>query len=179
LGAAPVRVWERSSQKVTSRRWCSASIAQCPRSRSASLAGLAWAKPRLVTAETVTVVHHPGWSWRSRVLRVTWEDLGGVREPEVVDADGLEGPEQRTVNPLMVRTRYNFLCASSRPALRAGACGGRPRAGNDPTVTGEPSHLRTRPAMADTGKGTSYAEYADQGRPPGHYNVGRVRRLGH
>jgi hypothetical protein len=34
-------------------------------------------------------------------LRVTWEDLGGVREPEVVDADGLEGPEQRTVNPLI------------------------------------------------------------------------------
>jgi hypothetical protein len=22
-------------------------------------------------------------------------------------------------------------------------------------------------------------QYADQGRPPGHYNVGRVRQLGH
>jgi hypothetical protein len=33
--------------------------------------------------------------------------------------------------------------------------------------------------MADTGKGTSYAGYADQGSPPGHYNVGRVRQLGH
>jgi hypothetical protein len=117
-----VRVWERSSQKVTSRRWCSASIAQCPRSRSASLAGLAWAKPRLVTAETVTVVHHPGWSWRSRVLRVTWEDLGGVREPEVVDADGLEGPEQRTVNPLIVPT-----VTTSSTLLKAGPAGGRLR----------------------------------------------------
>jgi hypothetical protein len=35
--------------------------------------------------------------------------------------------KRRTVNPLTVRTRYNFLYASSRPALRAAACGGRPR----------------------------------------------------
>jgi hypothetical protein len=27
----------------------------------------------------------------SRALRVTWDDLGGVREPEVVHGDGLEG----------------------------------------------------------------------------------------
>jgi hypothetical protein len=41
LGAAPVRSWVASSAKVVSRRWCSASIAQCPRSGSASRAGLA------------------------------------------------------------------------------------------------------------------------------------------
>jgi hypothetical protein len=35
--------------------------------------------------------------------------------------------EQRTVNPLTVPARYNFLYSSSRPALRAAACGGRPR----------------------------------------------------
>jgi hypothetical protein len=35
--------------------------------------------------------------------------------------------KQRTVNPLMVPARYNFLYSSSRPALRAAASGGRPR----------------------------------------------------
>jgi hypothetical protein len=43
--------------------------------------------------------------------------------------------EQRTVNPLIVPARYNFFYPSSRPALRAAACGGRPRAGGDATVT--------------------------------------------
>ena len=33
-------------------------------------------------------------------------------------------PKQRTVNPPIVPARYNFLHASSRPALRAAACGG-------------------------------------------------------
>jgi hypothetical protein len=50
-GPLPVRTLQASSAKVTSRTWCSgASIAQCPRSRSASLAGLAWAWLRLVIA---------------------------------------------------------------------------------------------------------------------------------
>jgi hypothetical protein len=49
-GPAPVRTWEASSQKVTSRRWCSASIAQCPRSRSARRAGMANRNGRLVIA---------------------------------------------------------------------------------------------------------------------------------
>jgi hypothetical protein len=35
--------------------------------------------------------------------------------------------KQRTVNPLIVPARYNFLYPSSRPALRAAASGGRPR----------------------------------------------------
>jgi hypothetical protein len=35
--------------------------------------------------------------------------------------------KQRTVNPPIVPARYNFLYASSRPALRAAAAGGRPR----------------------------------------------------
>jgi len=35
--------------------------------------------------------------------------------------------KRRTVNPLMVPARYNFLYSSSRPALRAAASGGRPR----------------------------------------------------
>jgi hypothetical protein len=36
-------------------------------------------------------------------------------------------PKQRTVNPPIAPIRYNFLYASSRPALRAAACDGRPR----------------------------------------------------
>jgi hypothetical protein len=58
----------------------------------------------------------------------------------------LERPfrKQRTVNPLMVPARYNFLCFSSRPALRAAACGGRPRAGSDTTVTREPASPSTQ-----------------------------------
>jgi hypothetical protein len=35
--------------------------------------------------------------------------------------------KQRTVNPPIAPTRYNFLYSSSRPALRAAAFGGRPR----------------------------------------------------
>src|SRR5829696_8404046 len=35
--------------------------------------------------------------------------------------------KQRTVNPPIAPARYNFLYPSSRPALRAAACGGRPR----------------------------------------------------
>jgi hypothetical protein len=38
--------------------------------------------------------------------------------------------KQRTVNPPIAPTRYNFLYSSSRPALRTAACGGRPRAGS-------------------------------------------------
>jgi hypothetical protein len=38
-GPLPLRTCEASSAKVTSRMWCSASIAQCPRSRSARPAG--------------------------------------------------------------------------------------------------------------------------------------------
>jgi hypothetical protein len=34
---------------------------------------------------------------------------------------------RRTANPMMVPARYNFLYSSSRPALRAAACGGHPR----------------------------------------------------
>jgi hypothetical protein len=40
---------------------------------------------------------------------------------------GQDAASSRTVNPLMVPARYNFLYSSSRPALRAAACGGRPR----------------------------------------------------
>jgi hypothetical protein len=49
-GAVPVRTWQASSAKVVSRRWCSASMPQCPRIQSARRAGLAWAAVRLVTA---------------------------------------------------------------------------------------------------------------------------------
>jgi hypothetical protein len=50
LGPAPLRTFKASSAKVVSRRWCSASIVQCPRSRSASRAGLANWNGRLVMA---------------------------------------------------------------------------------------------------------------------------------
>jgi hypothetical protein len=74
-----VRTWEASSQKVTSRSWCSISMAQCPRRWSARRAGPAWAKPRLVIAETVTVCHRRRRllacappTVRLRVTRMTW-----------------------------------------------------------------------------------------------------------
>jgi hypothetical protein len=43
MGPVPVRAWERSSPKVTSRTQCSwFSIFQCPRIHAASWAGWAW-----------------------------------------------------------------------------------------------------------------------------------------
>jgi hypothetical protein len=51
----PLRAWEASSLKVTSRTQCSRfSILQCPRSQPASCAGLAAPRARLVTAYMVT-----------------------------------------------------------------------------------------------------------------------------
>ena len=68
----------------------------------------------------------------------------------------LERPlrRQRTVNPLIVPARYNFLYASSRPALRAAACGGRPRPAASPTgqrgVASPPwTCRRSRPRLLD------------------------------
>jgi hypothetical protein len=50
--------------------------------------------------------------------------------------------KQRTVNPLLASARYNFHYSFSRPARRAAAVGGRPRAGSATTaVTGEPASL--------------------------------------
>ena len=61
--------------------------------------------------------------------------------------------KRRTVNPLMVPARYNFLYSSSRPAWRAAACGGRPRAGDDTTGTGEP----VAPSTPGRGEGAECA----------------------
>jgi hypothetical protein len=42
-GEEPVRTWDRSSSKVTSRTWCSRfSMLQCPRLKARMSAGLAW-----------------------------------------------------------------------------------------------------------------------------------------
>jgi len=50
-GAAPVRIWDRSSAKVTSRTQCRPfSICQCPRIQVASSSGRAWCGPRSVIA---------------------------------------------------------------------------------------------------------------------------------
>jgi hypothetical protein len=60
-------------------------------------------------------------------------DSGMALDASVAMCAGHQSPggrsfrKQRTVNPLMVPARYNFLYCSSRPALRAAACGGRPR----------------------------------------------------
>ena len=52
-----------------------------------------------------------------------------------------------SVSPLSVirtiRLGVRSFHTSSRPALRAAACGGRPRAGNDTTATGEPASPST------------------------------------
>jgi hypothetical protein len=67
-GAAPVRTWEASSAKVM---WCSASMAQCPRSRSARRAGRANSKGRLVSHRRSPSA--TGWRAGRGVLRVTWK----------------------------------------------------------------------------------------------------------
>jgi hypothetical protein len=53
-------------------------------------------------------------------------------------------PERLTARrPVLLAARMlarnKFLYSFSRPALRAAACGGRPRAGSDTTATGEPA----------------------------------------
>jgi hypothetical protein len=60
--------------------------------------------------------------------------------------------KQRTVNPLIVPTRYNFLYSSSRPALRA-ASGRRP-ARDDTTVTREPASPNGRVLGSPRGSST-------------------------
>jgi hypothetical protein len=56
-GPLPVRIWEESSPKVTSRTWWRASMPQWPRTQAASCAGVAWWAARLVTAQLVSVDH--------------------------------------------------------------------------------------------------------------------------
>ena len=48
-------------------------------------------------------------------------------------------PSFRSVVSVLMRFVVRTFSTNSRPALRAAASGGRPRAGNDPTVTGEPA----------------------------------------
>jgi hypothetical protein len=45
----------------------------------------------------------------------------------------------RSVVSVLLRELGDFFSIPSRPALRAAACGGRPRAGSDATATGEPT----------------------------------------
>jgi hypothetical protein len=89
VGALPVRTWEASSAKVTSRTQCRPfSIVQWPRSRSARRAGRACSNGRLVIA-----VHgHRPPPVGVQVAPLAG-DLGGVRDPEVADADGLEAAQ--------------------------------------------------------------------------------------
>src|SRR4029450_414280 len=75
-GAVPVRAWEPSSAKVTSRTQCRPFwIAQWPRRGAASRAG---PPPPVMPATT---------------LAGDVEDLRGVREPEMVHRDGLDGAD--------------------------------------------------------------------------------------
>jgi hypothetical protein len=48
-------------------------------------------------------------------------------------------PAFRSVVSVLVSFVGRSFSTNSRPALRAAACGGRPRAGSDTTVTGEPA----------------------------------------
>jgi hypothetical protein len=83
----------------------------------------------------------------------------------------------RSVVSVLLRALGDFSLHPSRPALRAAASGGRPRAGSHPTATrGTGLTLRTRPAMADTREGGCLMrQYADQGRRPVHRNVDPMR----
>jgi hypothetical protein len=90
-GAVPVRTWEASSAKVTSRMWCSASMPQCPRIQSARRAGRAWKAVRLVTAYTVTVrQRRPCRDRTRRVSRIAWVAWGKSRPATVVTCRAAE-----------------------------------------------------------------------------------------
>src|SRR5215207_5010969 len=91
-GAVPVRTWEPSSAKVTSRIQCRpCSIAQWAHRRSASRAGLAWAKVRLVIAYAVTVRHRR--VCRARRLRVTWRTWAACGNPKWCTVTAFEGAD--------------------------------------------------------------------------------------
>jgi hypothetical protein len=49
-------------------------------------------------------------------------------------------PAFRSVVSVLVSFDVRSFSTNSRPALRAAACGGRPRAGSDTMVIGAPSH---------------------------------------
>ena len=70
-GEEPVRTWDRSSSKVTSRTWCSRfSMLQCPRLKARTSAGLAWQVVRLVMPYTVSLRARSGLACRSDTSRV-------------------------------------------------------------------------------------------------------------
>jgi hypothetical protein len=54
----------------------------------------------------------------------------GTMLTELARTEAARSGKNGTVDSLMVPARYNFLHCSSRPALRAAAAGGRPRAGS-------------------------------------------------
>jgi hypothetical protein len=56
-----------------------------------------------------------------------------------------------------VKAVTTFSTDSSRPALRAAACGGRPRAGSDSAVTGVPASPPTEGAIAVTEVNSHFA----------------------
>ena len=89
-GPVPARSWEASSAKVTSRTQCRPfSIAQCPRMRSASRAGLGVDE----AGDRVDGHGPPPPPAKVAGLAGDLEDLGGVGEPEPGDRDGLEGAQ--------------------------------------------------------------------------------------
>ena len=63
--------------------------------------------------------------------------------------------KQRTVNPLTRSGSLQLPLLFSRPALRAAACGGRPRAGNDTTVTQRPASPNAAGCRSARGPSTS------------------------
>jgi len=65
-GPLPVRTWEASSPKVTSRMWCRASMAQWPRIHPATWAGAAWWAARLALdadPDALMARLRELWSW--------------------------------------------------------------------------------------------------------------------
>jgi hypothetical protein len=57
-------------------------------------------------------------------------------------------PAFRAVVSVLVNFVVRSFSTNSRPALRAAACGGRPRAGSDATVTEEWPHPRSPAARS-------------------------------
>jgi len=68
----------------------------------------------------------------------------------------------RISKPLLALLVRSF-SSTSRPALRAAACGGRPRAGNDTTATGEPASPSTPRLLSYAGFATAHQQVSAPG----------------
>jgi len=121
-GPVPVRSWEASSAKVTSRTWCRPFSVPPEEVGEQGGAGLGEGE----AGDCGDGHRPPSPGPKVAGLAGDLEDLGGVREPEVADRDRLEGAQLDAA----VRTVAGAVQFGARAGRRSGPGGGcrRPRA---------------------------------------------------